>query len=103
MDDDVRPRLAHRLRDLIGIKRVRDHRHRAQLAEHRLLRLATRHAMNLMTSGNQTWHQLLSDRPRRSCHKHSHHNSFIEDYPTQQDKTAALAVTPPRTRPLRRL
>jgi hypothetical protein len=28
---------AHRLGDLIGIKRVRDHRHSAQLAEHRLL------------------------------------------------------------------
>ena len=37
MDDHVRPRPAHRLRDLIGIKRVRDHRHSTQLADHRLL------------------------------------------------------------------
>ena len=37
MDDLVRRSLAHRLRDLIGIKRVRDHRHSAQLVEHRLL------------------------------------------------------------------
>ena len=37
MDDHVRPRPAHGLRDLIGIKRVRDHRHSAQLVEHRLL------------------------------------------------------------------
>ena len=37
MDDHVRPRPRHGLRDLIGIKRVRDHRHSAQLAEHRLL------------------------------------------------------------------
>ena len=37
MDDHVRPRPAHGLRDLIGIERVRDHRHSAQLVEHRLL------------------------------------------------------------------
>jgi hypothetical protein len=37
MDDHVRPRAAHGLRDLVGIKRVRDHRHSAQLREHRLL------------------------------------------------------------------
>jgi len=37
MDDHVRPRPPHGLRDLIGIKRVRDHRHSAQLVEHRLL------------------------------------------------------------------
>jgi hypothetical protein len=37
MDDHVRPRPAHGLRDLIGIKRVRDHRHSAELVEHRLL------------------------------------------------------------------
>src|SRR5215207_7887939 len=88
MDDHVRPRPAHRLRDPFGIERVRDHRHSAELVEHRLLRLATRHAMNLMPRGNQTWHQLLSNRPRRSCDKHSHRiNSFIEEYlhPTRQD------------------
>src|ERR671912_1998580 len=98
MDDHVRPRPAHSLCDLIGIERVRDHRHSAQLVEHRLLRLAMRHAMNLMTRGNQTRHQLLPDRPRRSCDKHSHINSFIEDFTyTPQDKTAAPAVTPPST------
>jgi hypothetical protein len=31
--------------------------------------LAARHAMNLMTGGNQTRHQLPSNRSRRSCHK----------------------------------
>ena len=29
--------------------------------------------MDLMTRGNQTRHQLPSDRSRRSCHEHSHH------------------------------
>jgi hypothetical protein len=37
MDDHVRPRARHGLRDLIGIKRVRDHRHSEQLTPHRLL------------------------------------------------------------------
>ena len=37
MDDHVRPRPAHGLRDLIGIKRVRDHWDGAELLEHRLL------------------------------------------------------------------
>jgi hypothetical protein len=31
--------------------------------------------MNLMTGGHQTRHQLLSDRSRRTCHKHSHHET----------------------------
>jgi hypothetical protein len=73
VDDHVRPRPGHRRGDLIGIERVRDHRHGAQPVEHRLLRLAARHAMNLMTGGDQTRHQLLSDRSRSSCHEHSHH------------------------------
>jgi hypothetical protein len=72
MNDHLRPRPRHGLRDLIGLKRVRDHRNSAQLIQHRLLCLTTRHAMNLMT-GNQTRHQLLSDRSRRTCHKRSHH------------------------------
>ena len=37
MDDHVRPRPAYRLGDLIGIKCIRDHRHSAQVDEHRLL------------------------------------------------------------------
>ena len=37
MDDHVRPGSRHGLRDLIGIERVRDHRRRAKLIEHRLL------------------------------------------------------------------
>jgi hypothetical protein len=73
MDNHVRPRPAHRRRNLIGIQRVRDHRHSAQLADHRLLGFAAGHARDLMTRGNQTRHQLLSDRSRRSGHKHSHH------------------------------
>jgi hypothetical protein len=73
VDDHVRLGSRHGLRDLIGIKRVRDHRHRAQLTEHRLLCLAARHAMNLMTRGDQPRHQLLADRSRRTGHKHPHH------------------------------
>ncbi|HWE08455.1 MAG TPA: hypothetical protein VG325_03825 [Solirubrobacteraceae bacterium] len=37
MNDHLRPRPRHGLRDLIGIKRVRDHRHSPQLGQHRLL------------------------------------------------------------------
>jgi hypothetical protein len=37
MDDHLRPRLAHRLGDLIGVQRVGDHRHGAHFVEHRLL------------------------------------------------------------------
>jgi hypothetical protein len=37
MDDHVWPRPAHGLRDLIGIERVCDRRHSAELVEHRLL------------------------------------------------------------------
>jgi hypothetical protein len=72
MDDHVRLGSRHGVRDLVTIKRVRDHRHGAQLVEHRPLRLATRHAMNLMARANQTGHQLPSDRSRRACYEHSH-------------------------------
>ena len=37
MDDHLRPGPRHGVRDLLGIKRVRDHRHSAQLGQHRLL------------------------------------------------------------------
>jgi hypothetical protein len=37
MHDHVRLRPAHGVRDLIGIERVSDHRHSAQLVEHHLL------------------------------------------------------------------
>ena len=37
MDDHIRLRPSHGLRDLVGIKRIRHHRHSAQLVEHRLL------------------------------------------------------------------
>ena len=37
MDDHLRPRPPYGLRHLIGIKRVRHHRHSTQLADHRLL------------------------------------------------------------------
>jgi len=87
--------LPHGLGDLVGIKRVRDHRHSAQPGEHRLLRLAPRHAMNLMTRGDQTRHQLRSDRSRRTCHKHSHRQLLSRITSTSQDKTAAPAATPP--------
>src|SRR5438067_12721260 len=55
--------------------------------------------MNLMTRGNQTRHQLLSNRSRRSCHKHSHHRLLDRGFTcTSQDKAAAPAVTPQSTR-----
>src|SRR5918912_3578398 len=54
-----------------------------------------RHAMNLMTRGNQTRHQLSSDRSRRTRDKHSHHwLLLIEGIIYTPDKTAATAVTP---------
>jgi hypothetical protein len=37
MDDHVRLRMGYGVRDLIGVKRVRDHRHCAELSQHRLL------------------------------------------------------------------
>jgi len=50
--------------------------------------------MNLMTRGNQTRHQLLSNRSRRSCHKHSHHQLLlIGDALHPTDKMAAPPVT----------
>jgi hypothetical protein len=73
MDDDLGLRPADRLGDLIAVECVRHHRHRAQLVQHALLRLAARHAMNLMARRNQTRHELLPDRSGRSCHEHSHH------------------------------
>jgi hypothetical protein len=77
MDDHLRPRPAHGLRDLLEVKRVRHHRHSAQLLERPLLALAARHAMNLMTRGHQTRHELPSDRSRRPCYEHSHRRSFV--------------------------
>src|SRR5918998_1706305 len=54
--------------------------------------------MNLMPRLNQAGHQLFSDRPRRSCDKHSHHQLLHRGLPyTPQDKMAAPAVTPPST------
>src|SRR5215475_3867905 len=91
-------------RDLIGIQRVRDHRHSAQLAEHRVHCLAARHAMNLMTCGNQTLHPLLADPPRRTSHKHPHH--WLLDrriFYTHYDGMAAPAVTPASHRHEKRL
>ena len=73
MDDDLGPRPADRLGDLIAVECVRHHRHCAQLVQHGLLRLAARHAVDLMARRNQTRHQLLSDRSGRSCHEYSHH------------------------------
>jgi hypothetical protein len=70
--DHFRSRSRHGLGHLIGIECVRDDRHRAQVAEHRPLRLVARHAVNLMTRGDQARHQLRADRARRSCQKHFH-------------------------------
>jgi hypothetical protein len=41
VNDHVRPRPAHGLRDLLGIERVGDHGHGAQLGEHRPTRCAS--------------------------------------------------------------
>src|SRR5262245_34496868 len=52
--------------------------------------------MNLMTRGNQTRHQLLADRPRRTCHENLHHWPLNRGIIyTPYDKTAAPEVTPP--------
>ena len=72
MDDHLRSRLTHGLGDLIGIERVRHNRYSAHLFEHRPLRLVACHAMDLMPRLNQTRHQLLSNRSRRSRNKDSH-------------------------------
>ncbi len=54
--------------------------------------------MNLVTGGNQTRHQLSSDRSRRSCHKYSHHQLLGRGSPfIPQDKTATPDVTSPIT------
>ena len=72
MNDHVRPHAPHRLRHLIRIKRVRHHRHSTEPPQHWLLGLAARHAVNLMTGGDQARHELAANRSRRACHKHSH-------------------------------
>ncbi|HEY7622034.1 MAG TPA: hypothetical protein VH834_19845 [Solirubrobacteraceae bacterium] len=72
VDDHVGLRPPHGLRDLIGIERLRDHRHGAQLLEHRPLGFAARQAMNLMARRDQPRHQRPPDRSRRSGYEHSH-------------------------------
>jgi hypothetical protein len=37
MDHHLRPRPANGDRDLVGVERIRDHRHRAELSQHRPL------------------------------------------------------------------
>jgi hypothetical protein len=81
MDDHIGPCCGHGVGDLMGIKRIRDHRHSAQRVEHRLVRRVTRHAMNLMTRGDQARHQLLSNRSRRTRHEHSHHQLLDRGLP----------------------
>src|SRR5215468_7664260 len=54
--------------------------------------------MNLMTRGNQTRHQLLSDRSRRTSHEHSHQRLLERGIIyTQYDEMAPPAVTPAST------
>ena len=72
MDDDVRRGMRHGGRDLVGVEGVREHRHGAQLVEHRLLGLVPGHAVNLMAGGNQARDQLPPDCPGCSCDEHSH-------------------------------
>jgi hypothetical protein len=72
MDDHLRPRPRHSLRDLIGIKRVRDHGHGAHVVKQRLLELGAGHARDLVAGGHQARDQLRANRSRRSCDKYSH-------------------------------
>ena len=97
MDDHLRPRPAHGLRDLIGIKRVRDHRHSAQLAR-------ASPALTRCASCREP-HDPAATRRGTSCFPIAPVapatntliiSSLIEDYPHPQDKTAAPAVTPPK-------
>jgi hypothetical protein len=48
LDDHLRSRPAHRLRDLIGIGCIRYRRHCPHLFEHRPIRLVPCHAVNLV-------------------------------------------------------
>ena len=105
--DHVRVRPAHRLGDLIGIKRISHHRRRAQLSNQTLVGLLTGHPHDLMAGGHKPWHKLPANRSRRPSHgKLLIINSFIKNHPYPlYDKTAAPAVTPPtppRERRLRR-
>src|SRR5262245_54027441 len=95
MDDHVGLGARHGLRDLVWIERVRDHRNGAQLVEHRLLRLAVRHAMNRMTRGNQARHERTSNRARCTSHKHLHQRLLDRETIHTYDKTA----TPGRDTP----
>jgi hypothetical protein len=50
--------------------------------------------MNLVARGDQTRHQLFSNRAGRTCHKHSHHWLLDRKIIYSNDKTAASGVTP---------
>ena len=77
MHDHLRVRPAHRLGDLIGIERISHDRHRAELGQHARLDSLLVIPTNLMSRGHQPWHQLLTNRSRRSCNKHSHRDSLV--------------------------
>jgi integrase len=51
-----------------------------------------------MTRGNQTRHQLPSNRSRRTCHKHPHHGLLVEDHlhNTRQDGGPGCDTQAPR-------
>ena len=56
----------HSRRDLLGVECVGHDRYGALLAQHRLLRLAARHAVNLVACGDEPRHELLADADRWS-------------------------------------
>ena len=88
----------HGVRDLIGLERIRHHGHGAERVQHRLLRIAVGHAVDLMTRSGQARHQFLADRSRRTCNKHPHPALLQSGIVlTPIDEPAAPTVTPPST------
>jgi hypothetical protein len=81
VDDHVRPCRGHRPRDLIGLERVRDDRYRAELVKHRLLRLAPRHPMDLMTAPIRRGTSCLTIAPVAPATNTLITGSLIEDCP----------------------
>ena len=86
MDDHVRPRPVHGLRDLIRIQRIGNHRRRPKLIEQSPVGLLAGHPNDLVPRGHQPRHQLLANRSRRASHKHLH-GHFLSTKRTTTRKT----------------
>ena len=90
-DDHIWLRALHGFHDLVGIERVRDHRHRTQLVEHCLFRRAVGQAMHLVTGRNQSRYQLPADRSRRACNEDVHQiTSSIAEHMHAENESGAL-------------